>query len=247
MGKIISRFSFLTVAIAALLIVVSACAAAPTSTGPVTTGASTPAAFKVLGIMGISEIKPSTVDNLTCVTSDDAAKDLNYTWTSADGTIQGSGRQVAWLAPETPGDYAISVKVTSGGQQDTFSRNIKVTTNPFNNDQPDQTIYLKLTLPSTDIVKEGRTIRVWTTEEIQCDVAGSNPADLTYTWTIPGGKLAGNGLSEGKANKVGWIAPGEASDYIVSVVVADKFGNSARGEVDFTVFCCHPPVDSPNN
>lgn len=244
--KIVRRFSLITVIVAALLIVFAACAAAPTTVGPTTTGVSTQA-FKVLGIMGISEIKPSTVDNLTCVTSNDSAKDLNYTWTSADGTIQGNGRQVTWLAPETPGDYVISVKVTTEGQQDSFSRNIKVTTNPFNNDQPDQTVYLKLTLPSTDTVKEACTIRVWTTEEIQCDVAGSNPADLTYTWTIPGGKLAGSGLSEGKANRVGWIAPGEASDYKVSVVVADKFGNFARGEVDFTVFCCHPPVDSSSN
>lgn len=246
MVKIISRFSFLTITIVALLIVFTSCAAAPTSTGPATTVSSTPASFKVLGIMAISEIKPSTVDNLTCVTSNDAATDLIYTWTSADGTIQGNGRQVTWLAPDAPGDYAISVKVTSAGQEGTYNRNIKVTTNPFNNDQPDQTVYLKLILPGTDTVKEARTIRVWTTTEIQCVVAGSNPEDLTYTWTIPGGKLAGNGAAEGKASKVGWIAPGESSDYIVSVVVADKFGNSARGQVDFTVFCCHPPDNSSN-
>ena len=240
MLKIISRYSFFSVVTTALIIILTSCAGLPKGTA---TGVPPkPNPFQVLGIVAISEIKPSTTDNLTCVTSNDYSTDLTYTWTASDGTFQGNGKQVIWSAPETPGDYSISVKVSSGGQEASYSRSIKVTTNPFNNDQPDQTIYLKLTLPSlpNDIVKEERTVRVWTTMEIQCVVDGSNPSDLTYTWTIPGGKLEGNGLSENKASRVGWIAPGEAADYKVTVVVADKFGNSARGEVDFTVFCCHP-------
>ncbi len=240
MVKMVNRFSFFSAVTAALLMIFTSCAVQPTSTGPATSRASTPTALKVLGIIGISEIKPSTADNLTCVTSNDTANDLTYTWTAADGTIQGNGRQVIWLAPEALGDYAISVKVSSGGQEDTFSRNIKVTTNPFNNDQPDTTIYLKFTLPSRDTISQSGRMRIWTTQEIQCVVDGSNPADLTYTWTAPTGKLAGNGLSEGKADRVGWIAPGQAGQYKVSVLVTDKWGNSAHGEVDFDIYCCHP-------
>jgi hypothetical protein len=189
--------------------------------------------------MAISEIKPSTADNLTCVTSNDTAKDLTYTWTADEGTIQGNGRQVIWLAPEAPGDYTISVKVTSGGQEASAKRTIKVTTNPFNNDQPDNIIYLKFKLPSSDTVTQSRRLRIWTTAEIQCVVDGSNPADLTYTWTAPTGKMEGAGIPDGKASKIGWIVPGQAGLYKVTVLVTDKGGNSAHGEVDFDIYCCH--------
>jgi hypothetical protein len=56
----------------------------------------------------------------------------------------------------------------------------------------------------------------------------------------PTGKLAANGLAEGKANRVGWISPGVAGDYKVLVTVTDKSGNSASGEVNFNVYCCKP-------
>ena len=238
MLKIVSRFSLLPVIVALSLVIFVSCAGPQTATGPAA-GMSTPAALKVLGISTLSEIKPSSSDNLTCVTTDDHAQDITYTWTAADGTFQGSGKQVVWIAPETPGDYNISVKISRNGEEDTFSRSIKVTTNPYNNEQPDTTIYLKFKLPSSDIVSAGEQIRMWSTQDIQCVVDGSNPADLTYTWTSPTGKLVGDGIAEGKASRVGWIAP-EAGLYKVSVVVTDKGGDSAQGEVDFDVYCCHP-------
>jgi hypothetical protein len=238
MLKIIRRDSFFSVVTAALIIIFTSCAGLPKGTA---TGVPPkPNPFQVLGIVAISEIKPSTTDNLTCVTSNDYSTDLTYTWTASDGTIQGNGKQVIWSAPETPGNYSISVKVSSAGQEAAYSRSIKVTTNPYNNDQPDTTIYLKFKLPSSTLVTQSERCRIWSTEEIQCVVDGTNPSDLTYTWTAPTGKMAGVGIPEGKASKIGWITPGEAGQYTVSVLVTNKGGDSARGEVDFDVYCCHP-------
>ncbi|MGA2368187.1 MAG: hypothetical protein ABSF74_06430 [Dehalococcoidia bacterium] len=242
MSKISRYYKILGITLVLTIISIS-CSALTPSAQPISSEPVTGSGIKVLGIMGTIEIKPSSEDNLTCVTSVDSSDtSLKYIWSADNGTIRGEGKQIVWVAPDMPGKYTITVNVSNAnGDKGTFSRPINVTTNPLNNETPDLTIYLKLTLPSTDIVKEARTVRVWTTQEIQCEVDNSNPANLTYSWTIPGGKLAGDGLSEGKAARVGWIAPGEAADYKVSVVVSDTFGNSARGEVDFNVYCCHPP------
>lgn len=39
---------------------------------------------------------------------------LMYTWTANAGNIQGSGNRVTYKAPNTPGTYLVSVKVTDG-------------------------------------------------------------------------------------------------------------------------------------
>ena len=147
--------------------------------------------------------------------------------------------QVTWVTPDALGEYAITVRATDGkGGEATTTRSFKVVTNPYGNDQPDTTIYLKFTLPSTSMVTESRHPRIWTTSEIQCAVQNRDDSELTYKWSSPVGKLNGNGIAEGKASRVGWIAPGVAGVYTVAVTVTDKAGNESKGEVSFDVFCC---------
>ena len=45
-------------------------------------------------------------------------------------------------------------------------------------------------------------------------------------------------LDEGTASRVGWIAPGQKGQYKIAVIVTDKNGNQARGEVNMEVLCC---------
>jgi hypothetical protein len=192
---------------------------------------------KVADIVGVHEWKPSQEGPLICASED--INGLSYSWSAENGTIKGEGKQITWTAPATPGDYAIVVKVTNmQGSQTTFKKTFKVTDNPFNNDTPDRTIYLKLSPPATSVVSEKSHPKIWTTTEIECVVAGTDESGLTYQWTAPTGKLAGIGLADGKAKKVGWIAPGVAGPYKVSVTVTDKSGNKATGEVNFDVYCC---------
>jgi hypothetical protein len=229
---------FSIVVLAGLL---SACALTPAADKPAATYPKATTAPSVIDIVGIHEWKPLQESTLNCALGSDDDGTLKYRWSSEQGTIRGEGKEVAWTAPETPGNYRVTVEVSnSKGEGVTFSKAFKVTNDPYNNETPDATIYLKLSLPSGTVVKGAAHPRVWSTSEIQCVVADKDTSELTYKWTAPTGKLAGNGLESGKANRVGWIAPGVAGDYTVSVVVTDKQGNSATGEVAFNVYCCRP-------
>ena len=193
----------------------------------------------VINIIGGSEWKPSVEANLTCYVEDPDGDKLNYIWSVENGTIKGEGNQVIWVTPETTGDYAVTVRVTDGkGGEATARKSFKVLTNPYGNDGPDTTIYLKFAMPSGSVVQETRRLRTWTTLEIQCVVPDIDANELTYKWSSPVGKLNGNGLAEGKASRAGWTAPGVAGTCAVGVTVTDKGGNQAKGEVTFVTLCC---------
>ena len=228
-------------ALICIAIVFASCATTSTATQspPTAPGVSSASSKpKIVDIVGISEWKPMQESSLICAAEGDEST-YTYLWTASNGTIKGSGKEVTWTAPDAPGDYTVTVAVSnSRGEGETYTRSFKVTTNPYNNESPDQTIYLKFSLPSASIISESRHPRIWTTSEIECVVEGKDPAELTYQWAAPTGKLNGNGLAEGKASRVGWIAPGVAGLYKVTVKVTDKYGNTANGEVNFDVFCC---------
>ena len=232
----ISRWVVVTVIVSVLSVIVSCTSSLPTakSISPADSQNSPP---KVVDIVGIREWKPLQEGTLICASED--AANLKYSWSAEQGTIKGEGKQVTWIAPNAPGNYDITVQVSNPrGKETTFRKSFKVTTNPYNNDTPDKTIYLQLTLPSSAVITEKAHPRIWTTSEIECVVTGANESDLTYRWSAPTGKLAGNGLADGKAKRVGWIAPGVGGLYKVSVVVTDMNGNEANGEVNFDVYCC---------
>jgi len=69
---------------------------------------------------------------------------------------------------------------------------------------------------------------------LNCAMDGDEDNTLKYTWSADQGTIKGEG------KQVTWIAPGVAGDYKVSVIVTDKQGNTAIGEVNFNVYCCKP-------
>lgn len=225
-----------------LMLFSSSCVAVPTKPeNPKTDASSTSATLKVIDIVGIHEWMPRQEGTIICAVEGPADSALKYSWSAEQGVISGEGKEVKWTAPETEGNYRLTVQVSNTkGESAAFSKTFKVTANPYNNETPDSTIYLKLSMPSSSIVEAAARLRSYTTLEIECQVDGIDPAELTYKWTSPTGKIMGNGLAEGKANRVGWIAPGVAGDYSVSVTVSDKSGNSAEGKVNFNVYCCRP-------
>jgi hypothetical protein len=98
-----------------------------------------------------------------------------------------------------------------------------------------QPVQLRLTIPSSAIVKETRTVLTLYTQIVQCAVQNENPNQLTFKWTAPIGKIRGDNLGGGKATRVAWDAPGTPGLYTVSVEVTDNLGQKARGQVDFNV------------
>ncbi len=236
-----TRKIYQLLAIVLIAAVSASCAGAPASITPVNTPPASGAELKVIDIVGMREWKPLQEGTLICALDSDDDNTLKYTWLPDQGTIKGEGKEVTWIAPNIPGDFKVTVEVSNpSGKGTSFSKSFKVTDNPYNNYTPDSTIYLNLSLPSMSVVTGSGHPKVYTTSEIECVVAGKDASELTYKWTAPTGKLAGNGLADGKASRVGWIAPGVAGDYKVSVTVTDKSGNSAGGEVNFNVYCCKP-------
>jgi hypothetical protein len=196
---------------------------------------------EIKDIVGIREWHPNVESSLICAAVDPDGNPLTFTWTAEKGIIKGEGQKVSWVPPGEIGEYEITVKVTNAkGGEASFSKRFSVV-NPTP-PEPDKTIYLKLSIPSTNLVSAQGRIRSFFTAEIQCDVEGRDPAELTYIWSAQGGKLDGIGINEGKASRVGWIAPqGGKDQYKVFVLVADKAGNQAAGEVNFEVLCCRDP------
>jgi hypothetical protein len=218
----VKNISWTIISIAAIIIGAISCSSTPP---------------KIVDIVGITEWKPSQESSLICACEDEEG--VSYLWSAEKGAIKGEGKQVSWTAPEAMGDYVITVKVKNAqGAETTFKKTLKVTDNPYNNNTPDTTIYLKLSPPSTAVVSAQSHPRIWTTSEIECVVEGADESGLTYQWTAPTGKLMAPGLADGKAKRVGWISPGVAGIFKVSVKVTDKYGNQASGEVNFDVYCC---------
>lgn len=194
---------------------------------------------EIMNIIGSPEWNPGKENTLLCAARDPDGNPLTYVWTAEKGVIKGDGQKVTWLPPDTIGEYEISVKVDNGkGAGASFSKKFKVVVAV---EEPDKTIYLKLTVPSNNVVSVDSRIRAFFTTEIQCEVTGADAANLTYIWGATGGKLMADGLEEGKASRVGWLAPGQGGPNKIAVIVQDKQGNKAAGEVNVEVLCCRDP------
>ena len=164
---------------------------------------------------------------------------LTYTWLADNGTLKTEGNTASWISPAAMGKYHITVVVSDGNNHDVrLTKEVTVFVNADGSQTPDAPIMLKMSLPSTDVATGAKRIRIWTAAPVECVVDGANPRDLKFTWTASNGKIQGNGLNEGTASKVTWIAPGVAGDFTLDVVVSDNTGEQAKGTVNFKVFCC---------
>jgi hypothetical protein len=187
-------------------------------------------------ILGPKEAAVSENTTVTCWAVDPDGRKLTFLWSVDAGTIKANGRDAVWATPSTPGSYTINVKITNdAGLDASMSKQFKVVAVPDSHKFTDNTIYLKMTLQSNDTVRQSVSSHVMTANEIQCLVADQDPAQLTYKWNAPIGKLAGPSLAEGKAARVGWVSPGTPGQYTVGVTVTDKAGHQATGEVNFDV------------
>jgi len=236
---ILSRKVFMIAMGAALML--TACAApAPVVKLPSTPAPPTNPQPEITTILGIREWNPNVESSLFCAASDPDGNPLTYIWTAEKGIIKGEGQRVSWVPPGEIGEYEIMVKVTNDkGGEAAFSKRFAVVNPPP--PPVDKTIYLKLAPPATNVITASGRIRSLFTSEIQCEVPDRDPSEFTYTWAASGGKLMADGLDEGKASRVGWLAPGQGGQYIVGVMVTDKAGNKAIGEVNFEVLCCRDP------
>jgi hypothetical protein len=164
---------------------------------------------------------------IVCEANDTDGDTLTYQWSADGGTIKGEGSSVAWVAPDTAGNYTVKVAVTDGkGGEATDSTTIVVIDKP--NQPPTIT---SLTIDGSPPGEENR-VRQWTTKTIQCNAQDPDGDNLSYLWRATGGKITGEG------NKVSWTSPGVNGNYTVTVVVTDDRGDKAEASIVFKVACC---------
>lgn len=211
----------------------------------VLSGCAQPAAEKVENnvpvIESISHVKDvfSNVEiALGCLASDADGDNLTYNWSAEAGTIIGEGADVLWMPPDRLGTYNVFLVVSDGrGGEARETVSIRVVTNADGSATP--LIELKLKLgDGQPVVIDGKRSRIWMTTEIACIVENAGQETLTYTWSASGGRMTGEGLEEGKADRIGWTAPGIQSDSVIDVVVTGSQGREAAGTVKIHAFCC---------
>ena len=225
----------LTLGLATVMSIACAAKPAPAATQPAATKPEPVMVKPVIKAIN-AEAESALSSQTTLSTFDNAAQSgpLTYAWTAEKGTIKGEGSKVTWMTPDTPGQYKITVTATNkNGDQATFDRTLVVSANPYGRNVQDTTLYIK---PSAQNFQMSSRIQAMTMADIQCTMDGSDPKDLTYTWKVTGGKLSGDGIQEGTASRVGWLAPGMSGTFTVSVVAQDKNGHKATGQIDFDVY-----------
>ncbi len=180
----------------------------------------------------------NTEVSIECQTSDADGDNLTYSWKAEAGKFIEEGESALWMPPGKMGTYPLTLIVADGkGGEAKETINIRVVTNADGTATP--TIEIKLKLGETQpVVIDKQRARIWTTTNIICIVENAEGNQLTYTWSANEGKIAGKGVSEGKADRIGWIAPGVQSDGIIDVKVEDGQGRQAIGQVNIHVFCC---------
>jgi len=192
----------------------------------------------VRDIAAVREWTPATEGELTCYATDPYNRKLSYSWAADNGAIKGEGQKVTWVSPDTEGDYIVTVTVTNDeGGSASFKKTFKVTKNPYGNlDKTEETtINLKLSMGSSEIVRESASIKMTRIATINCVMQNEDPGALSFWWSVPAGKALGEGVYEGQARSLGWVAPGVKGEYTIGVIVVDKTGRQALGLVDFKV------------
>jgi len=208
----------------AVLLLSSACVSPPPTPPPPPPPNQPPTINSLTAEMETSTLSESQI---ACEANDADGDILSYQWSSDGGTIKGEDSSIAWVAPDTAGNYTVEVTVTDGkGGEATDSTTVVVI------DKPNQApIITSLTIDGSPQAEENR-IRQWTTKTIQCNAQDPDGDNLSYLWRATGGKVTGEG------NKVSWTSPGVNGKYTVTIVVNDGRGATAEGSIVFTVACC---------
>jgi hypothetical protein len=176
---------------------------------------------------------PSGSLQVACNASDPDGDELNYEWSTTEGSISGTGAAVNWIAPEEVGIYHITVVVADGhGREDTRSVILSVAlgTPPTIEDlivtAKEPKYLIKSTTGSYDY-KVGRTKEY----DIECIVSDTS-IGVFYEWSCDGGEISGEG------SKITWTTPDTSNYFTVTVIVSDVADNKISKSIVFYVVSC---------
>jgi hypothetical protein len=169
---------------------------------------------------------PLEKTQVKCTAVDRDRDPLKYAWSASGGSIEGSGPAVAWKAPEKPGSYTLTVKVSDGKGGEAQAQVIVDVLSKSNNSP----IIEELSARPKVIFKEKSTTLV-------CEAMDPDGDALTYHWEAKAGRLVGEG------GRIIWFAPNEERDFVITCTVTDGKGNKSRpATVTVKVICdCEGP------
>src|SRR4030043_2288066 len=172
--------------LALLSILMTVCSACTTPTVPAPYHEPQNDAPVILYLRAQKQIAPLETSQIRCFTAENNDYMLNYEWSATGGKNQGKGDIVVWTAPDTTGEYTITVVVSnSKGGEASSSVTILVTHEP--NRPP---IVHSITCQDcTNGIKASK----WKTYSILCDASDPEGDNLTYQWSVTIGKIIGDG------------------------------------------------------
>jgi hypothetical protein len=172
---------------------------------------------------------------LYCAASDPDGDTLFYSWSSETGTFKESGEYIIWTAPDTTGEYTVSVTARDGkGGEATETTVLTIETGPANHapsvtlivspdDRPEVTI--------TDEIYDPILIKRWSTTYIKCIAEDPDGDTLSYEWTSTKGRLIGEG------SQVQYVAT-DTGYQSVSITIMDETGRYTRRTIHLEIPCC---------
>lgn len=172
---------------------------------------------------------------LICDADDPDGHPLHYEWSASAGHIDGTGSEVAWLAPEEVGVYEITV-VVSDDYGDSAARTLHVSVMP---DQPPVIESLQVTKDRhghcyMQRASFGYHVGREQNYDIECIVSDTG-VELSYEWSFGAGETAE--ISE-DGSMITWTAPDSSVYVTVTVTVSDIADNSATRSVNLNVVAC---------
>jgi hypothetical protein len=156
--------------------------------------------------------------------------DISFQWSCDNGTINGDGSTVTWVAPGATGRCNINLElVDKTGNEERHAIAIDVVDFAKNVVDSDTNIAFRFPIWGDAFIAEQFCINPATTLEISVD----DPLSIRnkYSWSSNGGKMMGQGIKDNTAKIVGWTSPGVAGNYTVEVMATDRLGDVQVGHL----------------
>jgi len=172
--------------------------------------------------------------NIECVVPNSTGN-FTYEWSSDWGSIQGEGKLVDWLAPDSAGNYSIEVTVTgANGKSGTASMTITVADNhvPVIEDLVVTADHKYVKEVKVEGVKDHYKVGKDKMYYIECQAWDEDGDDLAYTWSCDNGEISGTGAN------ITWKAPNVSGDVNITATVSDEMNGVATKDLLLQVVTC---------
>jgi hypothetical protein len=165
-----------------------------------------------------------------CNASDPEGDNLSYEWSANGGSINGTGSEVIWIAPEEVGMYDITVVV-----EENFGRKVTGAIALTASHGPPPIIENLIVTAEHKYLKEtttGYKVAKTYAYNIECIALNTTPGELVYEWSCTGGEISGN------SSLITWTAPNTEGYVTVKVKVFDDLSNWVKKSIVFEVVHC---------